>query len=649
VQISSTRANLTVASLCFAGLTVAMTQTMVVPLQAELPDLLHTSESNAAWVVTVTLLAAAVSMPVAGRLADMFGKQRVLAVDAALLIVGSVLCALMSSHYVPVLVGRGLQGVAMGIIPVGISLVREVVPPKRAAGATAAVSATMGVGAALGLPIAAWIAQQGSWSWLFWVAAALGAVVLLLAVFVIPHVHDAHPASLDVIGMIGLAAGLVAVLVGVSKANDWGWGDPRTIGSMAGGVVVLVLWGLAELFLVKDPLVDLRTTARKPVLITNVAALAIGFGMMANSIVIPRLMEMPKATGYGLGQTILEAGLWMAPGGLMMMLFAPISGRLISSVGPKITLMIGGTVLGGGYLVSFFLTDAPWQLLVGYCVGMAGVGIGYAAMPTLILDAVPGAEAAAAVGLNSLMRSVGTTVASAVMVTLLASNSVGEGAAAVPTMDGFRLCFLVGTIAAFVGVLITALLPRAAKAKAKRAKRGGDTTTAVPAVGASIESVPVAGDRPLLVAVGAGADMAGVVDRSADIAAEYGARLQVVRLRESEPMEDMAVDAETDEDARAALRAHLDRLARRGIAADGMVLHSGGDHAEAGRVLAAYADEVDARAIAFGLSARGSFFKLANVGLTAALAQESSRSVLLVPAEGAVPGRAEPLEYQARP
>ena len=73
--------------------------------------------------------------------------------------------------------------------------------------------------------------------------------------------------------------------------------------------------------------------------------------MMAQSIVVPQLLQMPSATGYGLGQTILEAGLWMAPAGLMMMVFAPVSSSLMRRTGAKHTLMIGAAVLGVGYVV----------------------------------------------------------------------------------------------------------------------------------------------------------------------------------------------------------------------------------------------------------------------------------------------------------
>ncbi|NKQ94878.1 MFS transporter, partial len=118
--------------------------------------------------------------------------------------------------------------------------------------------------------------------------------------------------------------GLVAVLVGVSKGSEWGWTDARTLLALVGGVLVLLAWGRFELDR-PDALVDLRATSRRPVLLTNLAAVAIGFGMMAQAVVVPQLLQLPESTGYGLGQTILEAGLWMAPGGLMMMAFAPVS------------------------------------------------------------------------------------------------------------------------------------------------------------------------------------------------------------------------------------------------------------------------------------------------------------------------------------
>ena len=456
-EVSNPGAIAAVVVLCFGGLIASLMQTLIIPIQPELPQLLNTSISNASWVITATLLGAAVAMPIAGRLGDMVGKQRVLIASGVLLVAGSLICALAGS-LVPMIVGRAVQGLAMGFIPVGISLIREIVPPRMATTSIAAMSATLGVGGAIGLPLSAWIAQSFNWHMLFWVSAALAAVVAILVVLVVPHVHDSAGGRFDTVGAIGLAVGLVSALIAISKGNDWGWGEPTTLGLLAFGVIVLIGWGFFELHH-SDPLVDLRTTARPAVLLTNIAAVAVGFGMMAQAIVIPMVLEMPAATGYGLGQSILAAGLWMAPGGLMMMFFAPVSGKLINTIGAKYTLAIGATVLGAGYLAAFFLMNSPWQLMLASLICSAGVGIGYAAMPTLIMGAVPITEAGAAVGLNGLMRSIGTTCASAIMALVLTMSTVNLGGHEIPTQSAFHWCFMIAAAAAFVGAVITLAIP----------------------------------------------------------------------------------------------------------------------------------------------------------------------------------------------
>lgn len=301
-----------VGILAFAGIVAAITQTLVVPLIAELPKLLDTSASNASWVITATLLAAAVSTPVAGRLGDMYGKRRMLLTSLIPLIAGSVVCAL-SSSVVPMIAGRGLQGLGMGVVPLGISLLRDVVPAEKLGSSIAIMSASMGVGGALGLPFAAAIAENSSWRVLFWVVAALAlAVGTLIWIFVPGDRENKASGGFDLPGAIGLGSALICLLLAVSKGADWGWGSGTTLGLFAAAVIVLLVWGWWELR-ISDPLVDLRVTARPQVLMTNAASILVGFAMYAQSLVVPQLLQLPEATGYGLGQSMLAMGLWMAP------------------------------------------------------------------------------------------------------------------------------------------------------------------------------------------------------------------------------------------------------------------------------------------------------------------------------------------------
>lgn len=450
---------LVVLVLGFSSLCAAMMQSLVIPIQADLPRLLNTSASNTSWVLTATLLGGAIAMPIAGRLADIYGKKPVLINCAVALLTGSLLCAL-SDIFSLILAGRVMQGMAMGYIPVAISMVREVTPLRMTNTALSAVSAALGVGGALGLPIAALIVQSMNWRALFWLSAVLAVVMLTLSAVVLPHNRRLHPAKLDIVGGIGLAFGLVSVLVGVTKGNDWGWLSPAVLAMIIGGTLILLAWGYYELRH-DEPIVDLRTTIKLPVLLTNLAALMAGFGMMAQSVVVPQLMQLPAETGIGMELTILETGMWMAPAGLMMLVMSPVSSILLTRLGGRKTLAIGSAVLAVGYLVAVYMTDAPWKLMIATCVACAGVGIAYAAMPALILDNVPQDEASSSVGVNALMRSVGTTISGAVMAIVLTSQTTTTSTGLVtPRYEAFQLCFLIAAAAAIIAVLFTLLVPK---------------------------------------------------------------------------------------------------------------------------------------------------------------------------------------------
>ncbi|MET9348281.1 MFS transporter [Streptomyces termitum] len=447
-----------VGVLAFAGIVAALMQTLVVPLIGDLPRLLHASASDASWVITATLLAAAVATPVAGRLGDTLGKRTVLLASTVPLIAGSVVCAL-SDGVLPMIAGRALQGLGMGVVPVGISLLRDVLPPEKLGGSIALMSASMGVGGALGLPFSAAVAENASWRVLFWVAAALSATVALLIWRVVPAGRrNPAPGRFDLPGALGLGAGLIALLLAVSKGAGWGWGSGTTLGLFAAAAVVLLAWGFWELR-TRDPLVDLRVTARPVVLLTNLASVLVGFAMYAQSLVVPQLLQLPEATGYGLGRSMLAMGLWMAPAGLAMMVLAPLGAKLSAARGPKVTLSVGALVISAGYASSLALMGTTWGLLVVTLVCNTGVGLAYGAMPALIMGSVPTEETASANSFNTLMRSIGTSVSAAVIGVVLAQMTTPFGGHALPSENGFRAAMLIGAGVALLASLTAALIP----------------------------------------------------------------------------------------------------------------------------------------------------------------------------------------------
>ena len=171
-------------------------------------------------------------------------------------------------------------------------------------------------------------------------------------------------------------------------------------------------------------------------------------------------MQLPTATGYGHGQSMLQMGLWMAPMGVAMMAVSPLGAKITRARGPRTTLVIGALIVAAGYALSTAFTGSLWGLALTACLTSAGVGIAYGAMPALIMATTPPKDKAAANGFNSLMRSIGTTMSAAVIGVVLAQLSVPVGDHTVPTLTGFRVGLLIACGVAVLAALLGALTPR---------------------------------------------------------------------------------------------------------------------------------------------------------------------------------------------
>ncbi|MDJ0016089.1 MFS transporter [Rhodococcus erythropolis] len=447
------------AILCLSGTVVALQQTMVIPLLPDFPKILGVSADDASWLVTVTLLTSAVATPIVSRLADMFGKRRMMLISMTMIVVGSLVAAI-GGNFVALLIGRGLQGFAISMIPVGISIMRDELPKEKVASATALMSATLGIGSALGLPLSGLIFEHLGWPAIFWLSAIVGVLLIIAVAAVVPESSVRTRGKFDFLGAVMLSTALTAILLAISKGARWGWTSELTLLMFVIGIVTLALWFPYELR-VTQPMVDLRTSAKRPVLLTNVASILVGFSMYANNLSTTQQLQMPKISGYGFELGVMAAGLCMIPAGLAMVFFAPVSANITKRFGAKITLIVGGTVLALAYIARVFLTGSIALIIISAAVVSIGTAIAYSAMPMLIMRSVPITETASANGLNSLLRSVGTSTSSAVVAAMLTSMIIpsgpGEG---LPSIDAFKNIFWLAALAAVAAAAAAAFIPR---------------------------------------------------------------------------------------------------------------------------------------------------------------------------------------------
>lgn len=440
-----------------AALVVSLSQTILIPVLGTLPEKLDTSVSNVQWLLTATLLVGAVAVPLMGRLGDMFGKRRLLLLSVGALVVGSVLTA-VTSNVALLIAGRAIQGLSAAAIPLGISLLSSLVPRDRSGTAIATVSAMLGVGGALGLPLAAFVAQNADFHALFWVTAAASALAFVGIWTLVPEDPSRTGGRVDYVGAVLLGAALVSLLFPLSETADWGWASFKVIGLLALSAVLFVVFVWTQTRL-SQPLVDLVTLRRRAILLTNLASIFFGFALFASLIGTASYVQAPESTGYGFGSSIMVGGLAMLPTGLAMLVLAPVSAKIADHIGGPKTLTIGALIVAAGWLMRIVATGSLWEIIVGTTIVGAGTGIGYASMPTIINAHSPSTELAAANGLNSLVRSVGSSLASAIGGSLLAANTLSLGGVEIPSLDGYRELFALCAGASVVAAVIALAVP----------------------------------------------------------------------------------------------------------------------------------------------------------------------------------------------
>jgi MFS family permease len=454
------RPQVTFAVLALGIAAFALLQSLVIPVLTTVQHELHTTQSTVTWVLTAYLLSASVMTPILGRIGDIAGKRRVFVATLVALAAGSLLAAVASSIAV-MIVARVIQGIGGGMIPVAFGIVRDEFPAERVAGAVGALASLTAVGAGLGIVLAGPIVQVLDYRWLFWLPMILTIVAAVWAVLGVPESPVRAPGRVSWLPAVLLSGWLVALLVAVSEAPDWGWASGRVLGLLAGTVLLGAGWVAAELR-AATPLIDMAMMRRTAVWTNNLVALLIGVGLYAMFAFLPEFVQTPAVAGYGFGASITRSGLMLLPSSVTMFVVGLFVGRLIGRLGGKVVVVAGCLIGCAAMAILAFAHRQKWEIYISTALMGTGFGLAFSAMSALVVAAVPPSQTGVASGMNANIRTIGGSVGSAVMASLVASRLAPSG---LPRESGYMTGFAVMAcglaLAALAGLLIPSARTRA--------------------------------------------------------------------------------------------------------------------------------------------------------------------------------------------
>jgi EmrB/QacA subfamily drug resistance transporter len=446
-------ANVILSVLLLAGLAYSVLSSAVIPALPTIQHDLHTTETGVTWVLTGFLLSASVGTAIIGRLGDMYGKERLLLYTLIVLAAGTLLAAIANSLTL-LIVARVIQGVGGGIFPLAFSIARDEFPPERVPGSIGLLSAILGVGGGAGLVIGGLIVEHLGWHWLFWLPLPAMVLAAVCTWRFVPESPVRSPGHVNWPAAALMSVGMSCVLVAIAQTTVWGWGGAKTIALLALGAVVVVAWITVEVRS-REPLVDMTMMRIRGVWTTNLVGFLLGAGMYASFIVYPQFAQLPKSTGFGFGASIVISSLYLLPAAFGMGALGTVAGRVARRFGSKPALVVGTAITAAAFAWLAVAHRHPYDMLISSTLLGIGIGLAFAALGNLIVQAVPPSQTGVATGMNTVMRTLGGALGGQLSATFI----VDHQAHGLPTVTGFEETFVMATAFLVVCVLAGLLIP----------------------------------------------------------------------------------------------------------------------------------------------------------------------------------------------
>ena len=433
-----------------AGAAFSLQQTMVFPALGTFQEEFGQSTAWTTWVLTGFLVSGAVLTPILGRLGDQFGKERLLLISLGLFLAGC-LGAAFAWNLWSLIAFRVVSGAGGALFPLSFAIIRDEFPAEKVKVGIGLLSAVWGIGGGFGIVLSGLVVDNFSWRLLFLLGSIPVALSLVLIDRYVPESPIRSPSRIDIPGAVLLSGGLLALMLGLTEGDRWGWASPAVIGVLLASAALFALWALVEARS-SSPMVDLRMLAHRPILLTNVATLISGFALFSCFVLVPAFVQTDAGAGYGFGATATVAGLYLLPSSVAMLFAGPLAGAIGRRYASKWPLAGGLVIVAVAAAVFAFAHDDPLSVLAASALLGFGVGGAFAAMAALVAENVDPREMGIAAGMNTVVRMVGAVVGGQVGAALLTARTIGDSS--IPAESAYTITFGLSAIAALAAAAI---------------------------------------------------------------------------------------------------------------------------------------------------------------------------------------------------
>ena len=431
--------------------------------------------SDVQWLTTGFLMVNGIMIPVTAWLSNNFSTKILYIIAMSTFLVGTIMCFTAPTFGV-ILAGRLIQAVGVGItMPLMQVVMLSIFPANQRGAAMGLGGLVIGLAPAIGPTLSGFIIDNWSWRDLFGMIIPIVILVLILAFIFMRPVIQTHRSKLDVLSLIESTLGFGAILYGFSSVGDDGWGSLTVLGSIAVGIIFILLFGYRQLHM-KTPFLELRVFTEKKFAIAAALSSVTNMAMIGVEMVLPLYLQIVK------GMSAFHSGLTLLPGALMIGIMSPITGNAFDKYGPKDLARMGMFLLTAGTIPFLFLTKSTpvFDIVVLYMVRMFGISMVMMPVTTDGMNALPFNLMSHGTAVNNTVRQVFSSMGTAILVSVLTNvtNNLKPGKAILTqaplqykndffnaTLSGYHAAFAVAILFCVAGYLISLLVTNSSKSK----------------------------------------------------------------------------------------------------------------------------------------------------------------------------------------